>query len=142
MLGGGWRQVLAPVLRAGDYVVVEDSNLDGHPVYHGWGPSPYDAVTEFLAYNRRAFRRDVAREAKFLWTQAPPRPHCPSPPPSPHHAPVPVPRPPPAEIRTREAVARRSSVAGPAAPSPLPAPLDARGSGRGRCSHAGPPSRT
>ena len=64
-------QMLSPGLRAGDYVIVEDSNLDGHPVYPGWGPSPYDAVTEFLAFNRRAFRRDVAREAKFGWTQVP-----------------------------------------------------------------------
>lgn len=66
-------QMLSPGLRAGDYVIVEDSNLDGHPVYPGWGPSPYDAVTEFLAFNRRAFRRDVAREAKFGWTQVPAR---------------------------------------------------------------------
>ena len=62
-------QMVAPQLVEGDHMVVEDSNLDGHPVELGWGPSPYDAVTEYLAYNRNAFTRDVHRETKFGWTQ-------------------------------------------------------------------------
>ena len=65
-------QMVTPLLRQGDYVIVEDTNLDGHPqaVAPGWGPCPYDAITQFMAMNRRVFARDVARETKFGFSQA------------------------------------------------------------------------
>jgi len=64
--------MLVPVLKPGDYVIVEDTNLDGHEhaVAPGWGPSPYDAITHFMAYNRGIFERDLEREAKFGFSQA------------------------------------------------------------------------
>jgi hypothetical protein len=115
-------QALAGGLREGDYIIVEDSNLDGHPVYPGWGPSPFDAVTEFLALNRRAFRRDVAREAKFGWTQAAPAPR-PRPAPAIGH-PHPRPRPPATRQHPNLPVpALRPSNAGHIAPATLRPPF-------------------
>jgi cephalosporin hydroxylase len=64
-------QLVTRLTLPGDYVIVEDSNLNGHPAYPGWGPGPWEAVTEFLAMNRRAYSRDVLTELKFGHTQAP-----------------------------------------------------------------------
>ena len=45
---------LTPILKAGDYVIVEDSNINGHPILPGWGPGPYEAVEEYLGANPHA----------------------------------------------------------------------------------------
>ena len=65
-------QMVAPLLQNDDYVIVEDTNLDGHDsaVAPGWGPSPYDAIVNFMAMNRQFFRRDLAREKKWGFTQS------------------------------------------------------------------------
>jgi cephalosporin hydroxylase len=49
----------------GSYVIVEDTNIGGHPVSLDWGPGPTEAVDEFLAEND-AFAIDESREKFFL----------------------------------------------------------------------------
>lgn len=59
-------RVLAPYLSPGDYMIVEDTNVNGHPVYPSFGPGPYEAVAEFLA-ETADFVVDASRE-KFMMT--------------------------------------------------------------------------
>ena len=40
-------KLLRPLLSAGDYLIVEDSILNGHPVLPGWGPGPYEAIEAY-----------------------------------------------------------------------------------------------
>lgn len=58
-------RMLRPLLRAGDYVVVEDSNLNGHPVLPEWGPGPYEALEAYFSEHPGDFARDRDREQKF-----------------------------------------------------------------------------
>ena len=64
-------KMLRPLLSAGDYVIVEDSNMNGHPVLPGWGPGPYEAIEAYEQEFPNDYTHDVARENKFGWTQAP-----------------------------------------------------------------------
>jgi cephalosporin hydroxylase len=60
-----------PLLKRGDYLVVEDTCINGHPVRVEFGPGPYEAVEEFLSKHSQEFLHDRAREAKFGFTAAP-----------------------------------------------------------------------
>jgi cephalosporin hydroxylase len=64
-------KLLRPLLSAGDYLIVEDSNINGHPVLPKWGPGPYEAIEAYEHEFPRDYRHDVARENKFGWTFAP-----------------------------------------------------------------------
>ena len=64
-------EAFLPLLRRGDYLVVEDGCVNGHPVRPEFGPGPYEAVEEFLARHPNAFTPDRAREEKFGITAAP-----------------------------------------------------------------------
>lgn len=57
------------LVTAGSYMIVEDGNLNGHPVSVDHGPGPQEAIKEFLA-DRDDFTIDGSRE-KFLITQNP-----------------------------------------------------------------------
>jgi len=66
----GEMQLLRPLLQTGDYVVVEDSNINGHPVLPGWGEGPYEAMEEYFAIYPDDYQRDDLREQKFGFTFA------------------------------------------------------------------------
>jgi cephalosporin hydroxylase len=50
----------------GSYLIVEDTNIAGHPVLRGLQRGPYEAVGDFLSRDPR-FERDLSRE-KFMMT--------------------------------------------------------------------------
>jgi cephalosporin hydroxylase len=59
-------RVRAELVTPGGYLVVEDTNINGHPVFDSFGPGPMEAVTKFLEASS-AFVGDHSRE-KFLLT--------------------------------------------------------------------------
>jgi cephalosporin hydroxylase len=63
--------LLRSVLRPGDYVVVEDGNINGHPVLPEWGPGPIEALERYTGEFPGDYERDVQREHKFGFTFAP-----------------------------------------------------------------------
>ena len=63
--------VLRPLTASGDYVVVEDGNINGHPVLPDWGAGPYEALKEYRDRYPGDYLLDTAREEKFGFTFAP-----------------------------------------------------------------------
>ncbi|BBY96212.1 rhamnosyl O-methyltransferase [Mycobacterium gallinarum] len=61
---------LRPLLRAGDYMIVEDSNVNGHPVLPGMGPGPFEAIEDYEAEFPDDYVHDREREVKFGFTFA------------------------------------------------------------------------
>jgi cephalosporin hydroxylase len=47
------------------YLIVEDTNINGHPVYPGYGEGPWEAVAEFLSQDS-SFTVDSSREKFFM----------------------------------------------------------------------------
>ncbi len=59
----------APMVSEGSYLIVEDTNIGGHPALPEFGPGPWEAVEAFLAENQD-FSVDGSRE-RFLLTMNP-----------------------------------------------------------------------
>lgn len=62
-------RVYSSLVPLGGYVIVEDTNINGHPAMPEWGPGPMEAVDLFLA-EQDGFVVDDGRE-KFQLTQNP-----------------------------------------------------------------------
>jgi len=60
----------SPLVKKGDYIVVQDSNIGGNPVYvEGNDPGPMGAIKQFLKANS-SFQSDLSRE-RLLYTTNP-----------------------------------------------------------------------
>ena len=57
------------LVQPGDYLIVEDTNVNGHPAYTDYGPGPMEAAERFLALDDR-FEVDD-RCQRFLMTLQP-----------------------------------------------------------------------
>lgn len=60
-----WKDVVTP----GSYMIVEDSNVNGHPARPDHGPGPMEAIDAFMQENNE-FQIDLSKE-KFFMTQNP-----------------------------------------------------------------------
>ena len=63
--------LLRGVIAPGDYLVVEDGNINGNPVLPNWGEGPKEALDEYFKNYPDDYTMDSAREAKFGFTFAP-----------------------------------------------------------------------
>ena len=61
----GELDALVPLLRSGDYLVVEDTIVNGNPVRPDFGPGPLEAIDAFVAANPGKLVHDAKRESKF-----------------------------------------------------------------------------
>ena len=58
-------RLYSPLVTPGSYVIVEDTQLNGHPVWPDFGPGPMEAVDIFLSENDD-FVIDASREKFYL----------------------------------------------------------------------------
>jgi cephalosporin hydroxylase len=59
-------ELYGKLVSLGNYMIVEDSNVNAHPVYPEHGPGPMEAIVEFMP-SHKEFENDIAME-KFLFS--------------------------------------------------------------------------
>ena len=66
-------ELFAEFLQSGDYLIVEDGIINGHPVEQEWGLGPFEAILKFenIYGLNKYFIHDIDREKKFGITQSP-----------------------------------------------------------------------
>jgi cephalosporin hydroxylase len=64
-------ELLRPLLHKGDYLVVEDGCINGHPLLPGWGEGPFEAIEEYMRLHPADYSSDRKREMRFGFTFAP-----------------------------------------------------------------------
>lgn len=64
-------ELLRPLTRPGDYVIVEDGVVNGHPLLPDFGDGPWEAIEEYFGRYPDDYRHDTDREEKFGFTFAP-----------------------------------------------------------------------
>ena len=64
-------ELLRPLLRTGDYLVVEDGCINGHPLLPRWGEGPFEALEEYMRLHPEDYLADRERETRFGFTFAP-----------------------------------------------------------------------
>ena len=58
-------KIYSKFVTKGSYMIVEDSNINGHPIMPKWGPGPFEAIQKFLSENE-SFEVDSNREKFYL----------------------------------------------------------------------------
>jgi cephalosporin hydroxylase len=58
-------KIYSELVTPGCYLVVEDTNVNGHPVYPEFGPGPMEALQDFLKVDSR-YQSDHTREKFFV----------------------------------------------------------------------------
>ena len=58
-------EIYSKLVTKGSYMIVEDSNVNGHPIMPNWGDGPYEAIDKFLE-NNDSFEIEKELEKYFM----------------------------------------------------------------------------